>query len=63
MTSRPSLLELSELPAAKIRAVFSDLDDTLTEDSLITPATYNALQTLKERGYWLVLIRRILRMG
>lgn len=49
-------LSLSQLPADKIRGVFSDLDDTLTDESLLLPSTLQALHELKSRGFWLVIV-------
>jgi HAD superfamily hydrolase (TIGR01484 family) len=49
-------LALQELPKEKIRAVFTDLDDTLTSHSQIAPETYAALWRLKRKGYWLVVV-------
>ncbi|MBI4402527.1 MAG: HAD family phosphatase [Deltaproteobacteria bacterium] len=45
-----------ELASLNIRAVFTDLDDTLTLSSKIFPATYQALWRLKERGIWVVIV-------
>jgi HAD superfamily hydrolase (TIGR01484 family) len=39
-----------------IEAVFSDLDDTLTEESLVHPDTYRTLWDLKDKGYRLAII-------
>ena len=39
-----------------IRAIFTDLDDTLTDQSQIHPDTYSALWKLKEKGLWLVVV-------
>lgn len=47
---------LAEFPKKKIRAIFTDIDDTITDHSRITPQTFAALWGLKERGFWLVLV-------
>ena len=47
---------LAEFPAAKIKAVFSDLDDTLTDHSQMLPSTYELLEQLKRAGKWLVIV-------
>jgi HAD superfamily hydrolase (TIGR01484 family) len=47
---------LSELPIEKIRGVFTDLDDTLTESSRIHATTYEALCRLKDRGLWVAIV-------
>lgn len=48
--------DLSELPAPQIRAVFTDLDDTLTEDGHIDASTYDAIGRLRNAGYWVVIV-------
>lgn len=54
---RPTVpLPLAEFPASQIKAVFSDLDDTLTDHSRISPQTFASLWSLKERGFWLALV-------
>lgn len=47
---------LSRLPARSIRGLFTDLDDTITEDGRISPSTYDALCRLKEKGLWLAIV-------
>ncbi len=47
---------LSELPAKQIKAVFTDLDDTLTEQGQIDSATFESLCRLREKGYWLTIV-------
>ncbi|NBX76378.1 MAG: HAD family phosphatase [Proteobacteria bacterium] len=49
-------LPLSQLPAQNIKAVFSDLDDTLTDDSLILPQTLQSLHELHHKGFKLVIV-------
>lgn len=56
MKSHPELGELSELPTADIRAVFTDLDDTLTQNGLISPDTYRSLCQLKESDQYVVIV-------
>lgn len=47
---------IESLPREKVRAVFSDIDDTLTENSLLSSATLKALEDLKAKGLWTVLV-------
>ncbi len=47
---------VSELPAKKIKAVFTDLDDTLTEDGAIDAPTFDALCRLKAAGFWVTIV-------
>ncbi len=49
-------LSLSELPAKKIKAVFTDLDDTLTENGAIEGSTFASLCRLREKGYWVTIV-------
>lgn len=49
-------MNIAQLPASSIAAVFCDLDDTLTDDGQISPGTYEALWRLKEQGFWLVIV-------
>lgn len=49
-------MNLSELPAKKVKGVFTDLDDTLTDESKMGADTYSSLWRLKEKGYWLVVV-------
>lgn len=49
-------MSLEGFPANCIRAVFSDLDDTLTDDGKIHPQTYDCLWRLKEQGFWTVIV-------
>jgi len=44
------------MPRSPTRAVFTDLDDTLTTDSRIDPGTYAALCRLSEKGIRLVVV-------
>jgi HAD superfamily hydrolase (TIGR01484 family) len=47
---------LSDLPSKKIRGIFTDLDDTLTENSQVSSETYRALCRLKEHGFWIAIV-------
>jgi HAD superfamily hydrolase (TIGR01484 family) len=47
---------LSQLPRKTIKAVFSDLDDTLTDNSLLLPSTLESLHALKSNGFKLVIV-------
>lgn len=47
---------LSELPRDIVRAVFTDLDDTLTDDGLVESATYDAIFRLKHAGLRVVVV-------
>lgn len=47
---------LIQLPVANIRAVFSDLDDTLTDHSKVGPQTYECLWKLRTKGFWVAII-------
>lgn len=49
-------VELEELPKSSIRGIFTDLDGTLTEHSAISPQTFQALASAKERGFWVVIV-------
>lgn len=49
-------MEISKLPREKIRAVFSDLDDTITENSRVTREAFDALWTLKENNFRVVVV-------
>lgn len=49
-------MQLSELPKSKVRALFTDLDGTLTDHGPISPETYRCLWALKEKGFWLVIV-------
>ncbi|MBI1860635.1 MAG: HAD-IIB family hydrolase [Deltaproteobacteria bacterium] len=49
-------MTLKDLPAKKVRAVFTDLDDTLTDDQRISSETYRVLWELKKAGFWLVIV-------
>jgi HAD superfamily hydrolase (TIGR01484 family) len=44
------------LPAEKIRAVFSDLDDTLTSRGFLSAETHDALEKLISKGLWVVIV-------
>lgn len=52
----PPLSKLSELPVSQVKAVFSDLDDTLTSESLLLPSTLKALHHLSEEGFKLIIV-------
>jgi HAD superfamily hydrolase (TIGR01484 family) len=49
-------MELTSLPRHDIRAVFTDLDDTLTDDSQMRSATYEALWRLHQGGLRVVIV-------
>lgn len=49
-------MNLNELPKSSIRGVFSDLDDTLTEDSRLSSETLKAIERLKEKKYFVALV-------
>lgn len=49
-------LPISQFPVHKIKAVFSDLDDTLTDGSLLLPETLQSLHDLHEQGFYLVIV-------
>lgn len=49
-------MNLSHFNPPNIKAVFSDLDDTLTENGKILPSTYRALWALKDGGLGLVIV-------
>ncbi len=47
---------LSSLDARNIRAVFTDLDETVTDSGRISAATYAALCRLKEKNFTVVIV-------
>ncbi len=47
---------LSSLPAKSIKAVFTDLDGTLTTGQSLHPDTFYALSKLQEAGFWVVVV-------
>ena len=49
-------LPISQLPVQDIKAVFSDLDDTLTDESLLLPQTLQSLHELHHHGFKLVIV-------
>ena len=49
-------MELSTLPKNKIRAVFTDLDDTLTDKGQMAAETYQSLWRLKEKGFYVAIV-------
>lgn len=49
-------LALEKLPHRSIQAVFTDLDDTLTESGKISAATFSALERLQARGLKIVIV-------
>lgn len=51
-----SPLPISQLPLKNIKAVFSDLDDTLTDHSLLLPDTLRSLHNLHQQGFKLVIV-------
>ena len=42
--------ELEKLPNSKIRFVFTDIDDTLTQDGFLLPDAFHALWQLSKNG-------------
>ncbi|MEZ4751678.1 MAG: HAD hydrolase family protein [Bdellovibrionota bacterium] len=48
--------KLSELPAASIRAIFSDLDGTITTNGTLLPSTYQSLCAIRAAGLKLVVV-------
>jgi HAD superfamily hydrolase (TIGR01484 family) len=53
---REIMQPLSQLPAGAVRAVFTDVDGTLTTGGKLLPTTYQALWKWKESGGRLVLV-------
>ncbi len=51
-----SPLSLTELPVKQIKAVFTDLDGTLTSGQSLLPKTFAALEDLKSKGFWTVIV-------
>src|ERR1700683_3111256 len=49
-------LPISDIPPNQIRAIFTDLDDTLTYHSTLPAETYRSLWRLKEKGMVLVIV-------
>lgn len=49
-------MDLKHLPVEQVKAVFTDLDDTLTDESKILPETYEALWELRRKNYWIVVV-------
>lgn len=47
---------VSELPRDRVKAVFTDLDGTLTDGSRVRPATIESLWRLREAGMWNVVV-------
>lgn len=47
---------LAELATTGLRGLFTDIDDTLTENGVIAPATYAALLALRDAGLRVVLV-------
>jgi HAD superfamily hydrolase (TIGR01484 family) len=54
-TMRP-LAEMPDAVAAGIRAVLTDIDDTLTTDGRLSAAAYGALERLKAAGFFVAAI-------
>ena len=40
----------------KIRYVLADIDDTLTENGLLTASSFQALERLKKKGFYVVFV-------
>lgn len=51
-----SALPLDQLPRQQIKAVFSDLDDTITSESLLLPSTLKSIHELSEKGFKVVIV-------
>jgi len=51
-----SPLSIQELPVSQVKAVFSDLDDTITFESLLLPTTLNSIHKLSEAGFKVVIV-------
>lgn len=49
-------MDILKLPKNEIRAVFSDLDDTMTEDSRLPSEVVSALEQLSDNRYWTVIV-------
>jgi HAD superfamily hydrolase (TIGR01484 family) len=49
-------MNLSDLDARNIRAVFTDLDETMTDNGRLAPETYSALCSLKQKGFTVVVV-------
>lgn len=49
-------MDLERLPRQEIKAVFTDLDDTLTDESRMHSATYEGLEKLQRAGFWVVIV-------
>lgn len=49
-------MDILNLPKKEIRAVFSDLDDTMTEYSRLPSQVVQALEELHEKQYWTVIV-------
>ncbi len=47
---------VDQIAKSKVKAIFSDLDDTLTTDGEILPTTFAAWEKLKEKGYVMALV-------
>ncbi len=48
--------KLSSLPKERIKALFLDLDGTLTRGPRLMASTYQYLEKLAEAGYWTVIV-------
>src|SRR5262245_59125602 len=54
MTTRPRMLSLQQMPletARNVRAVLTDIDDTLTDDGRLPAAAYGALERLRAGSF------------
>ena len=49
-------LPLTQLVRKPIKALFSDLDDTITKNSQIMPSTLQAIHDLNHHGYPVVIV-------
>ena len=56
MTHIPSFVDASRAELSSIRAIFFDIDDTITSHRKLTSESYEALWNLKSCGYFLIPI-------
>lgn len=47
---------IDQIPKGKIKAIFSDLDDTLTSDGRLPAKVIEAFDQLKKKDFWLVIV-------
>lgn len=56
MSNKPEIAAVTELPPGRVKAVFTDLDGTLTSGSRVRPETVASLWRLREAGFWTVIV-------